>query len=78
MKTFSQTRAEALSLLATLVSFGLCSWFVAGGTLLLISLSLACYCILYLEWCRGIEDYDVKYPALIPVTTAAFIAAGVW
>ncbi|XP_045737446.1 transmembrane protein 128 isoform X1 [Mirounga angustirostris] len=53
------------------------SWFVVGGALLLLSLSIACYCILYLEWCRGIEDYDVKYPTLIPITTATFIAAGI-
>ncbi|XP_045854062.1 transmembrane protein 128 isoform X1 [Meles meles] len=52
-------------------------WFVVGGTLLLLSLSIACYCILYLEWCRGIEDYDVQYPTLIPITTAAFLAAGI-
>ncbi|CAK7294609.1 transmembrane protein 128 [Vulpes vulpes] len=58
-------------------NFHTSSWFVVGGALLLISLSIACYCILYLEWCCGIEDYDVKYPTLIPVTTATFIAAGI-
>lgn len=58
--------------------FFLCSWFLFGGALLLVSLSIAFYCILYLEWYRGIEDYDARYPALIPVTTAAFIAAGIW
>ncbi|XP_037667216.1 transmembrane protein 128-like [Choloepus didactylus] len=53
------------------------SWFLSGGALLLVSLLIAFYCILYLEWHCGIEDYDTKYPTLIPITTAAFIAAGI-
>ncbi|XP_019381929.1 PREDICTED: transmembrane protein 128 isoform X1 [Gavialis gangeticus] len=54
------------------------SWsFVIGSCLLVASLSLAFYCILYLEWYCGIEDYDAKYPVLIPVTTATFIAAAI-
>ncbi|XP_004579413.1 transmembrane protein 128 [Ochotona princeps] len=52
------------------------SWFLSGGALLLVSFSIAFYCIVYLEWYRGIE-YDMKYPALVPVTTASFIAAGI-
>ncbi|XP_004617480.1 transmembrane protein 128 [Sorex araneus] len=52
------------------------SWILCGGALLLVSLSVAFYCILYLEWYRGIKDYDAKYPTLIPVTTATFIIAG--
>ncbi|XP_070255539.1 transmembrane protein 128 [Myotis yumanensis] len=58
-------------------NFHTSSWFLSGGALLLVSVSIAFYCILYLEWYRGIEDYDVKYPALIPITTAAFIVAGI-
>uniref|UniRef100_F6VF80 Transmembrane protein 128 n=2 Tax=Equus TaxID=9789 RepID=F6VF80_HORSE len=58
-------------------NFHTSSWFLFGGALLLVSLSIAFYCILYLEWYRGIGDYDVKYPTLIPVTTATFIAAGI-
>ncbi|XP_049997334.1 transmembrane protein 128 isoform X2 [Alexandromys fortis] len=53
------------------------SWFLFGGTLLFVSLSVAFYCIVYLEWYRGIEEYDVKYPTLVPITTATFIAAGI-
>lgn len=53
------------------------SWFLFGGALLFVSLSIAFYCIVYLEWYRGIEEYDVKYPTLVPITTATFIAAGV-
>ncbi|KAB0389582.1 hypothetical protein E2I00_018406, partial [Balaenoptera physalus] len=49
------------------------SWFLFGGALLLVSLSIAFYCIVYLEWYCGIEDYDIKYPTLIPITTATFI-----
>nr|XP_017496366.1 transmembrane protein 128 isoform X3 [Manis javanica] len=58
-------------------NFHASSWFLFGGALLLISLSVAFYCILYLEWYRGINDYDVKYPALIPITTATFTVAGI-
>ncbi|XP_047655096.1 transmembrane protein 128 isoform X2 [Phacochoerus africanus] len=59
-------------------NFHTSSWFLFGGALLLVSLSIAFYCIFYLEWYRGIEDYDIKYPTLIPVTTATFIVAGIW
>ncbi|XP_074947960.1 transmembrane protein 128 isoform X1 [Phalacrocorax aristotelis] len=52
-------------------------WFAAGSCLLAVCLSVAFYCILYLEWYCGIEDYDAQYPALIPITTATFIAAAV-
>ncbi|XP_006163248.1 transmembrane protein 128 isoform X1 [Tupaia chinensis] len=58
-------------------NFHTSSWFLFGGGLLLVSLSVACYCIVYLEWYRGIEEYDVKYPMLVPITTATFIAAGI-
>ncbi|XP_002709398.2 transmembrane protein 128 isoform X1 [Oryctolagus cuniculus] len=58
-------------------NFHTSSWFLSGSALLLVSLSIALYCIVYLEWYRGIEEYDVRYPALIPITTAAFIAAGI-
>nr|XP_021141526.1 transmembrane protein 128 [Columba livia] len=50
-------------------------WFLSGSCLLAACLSVAFYCILYLEWYRGIQDYDTQYPALIPITTATFIAA---
>ncbi|XP_003411409.1 transmembrane protein 128 [Loxodonta africana] len=53
------------------------SWFLFGGALLLVSLSVAFYCIIYLEWYCGVEDYDVKHPSLIPITTGTFIAAGI-
>ncbi|XP_069001455.1 transmembrane protein 128 isoform X2 [Embiotoca jacksoni] len=50
-------------------------WFNVGLILLGICLSLAMFCIVYLEWFRGIEHYDLEYPAIPPITTAAFIAA---
>ncbi|KAM6221776.1 transmembrane protein 128 [Rhynchocyon petersi] len=53
------------------------SWFLFGGALLLVSLSIAFYCIVFLEWYCGVEDYDTRHPALIPVTTASFIAAAI-
>ncbi|XP_069352178.1 transmembrane protein 128 [Eulemur rufifrons] len=58
-------------------NFHTSSWFLFGSALLLVSLLIAFYCIVYLEWYRGIGEYDVKYPMLIPITTATFIAAGI-
>ncbi|XP_055564427.1 transmembrane protein 128 [Falco cherrug] len=52
-------------------------WLASGGCLLAACLSVAFYCILYLEWYCGIEDYDAQYPALINITIATFIAAAV-
>ncbi|XP_054473209.1 transmembrane protein 128 [Anoplopoma fimbria] len=50
-------------------------WFNVGLILLGICLSLAMFCIVYLEWFKGIQHYDQAYPAIPPITTAAFIAA---
>ncbi|CAL8402761.1 unnamed protein product [Arctogadus glacialis] len=50
-------------------------WFNVGLTLLGICLTLAGFCIVYLEWYKGITHYDQEYPAIPPLTTAAFIAA---
>ncbi|XP_030586297.1 transmembrane protein 128 [Archocentrus centrarchus] len=50
-------------------------WFSVGLILLGICLCLATFCIVYLEWYKGIQHYDREYPAIPPVTTAAFIAA---
>ncbi|KAM6979831.1 transmembrane protein 128 [Aplochiton taeniatus] len=50
-------------------------WFNVGLSLLGICLTLASFCIVYLEWFKGIKHYDQEYPAIAPITTAAFIAA---
>ncbi|XP_076012848.1 transmembrane protein 128 [Genypterus blacodes] len=50
-------------------------WFNAGLLLLVICFSLAMFCIVYLEWFKGIQHYEYEYPAIPPITTAAFIAA---
>ncbi|KAM8867295.1 transmembrane protein 128 [Synchiropus picturatus] len=50
-------------------------WFNVGLLLLGICLTLALFCIVYLEWYKGIQHYDQVYPAIPPITTAAFIAA---
>ncbi|AWP03224.1 Transmembrane protein 128 [Scophthalmus maximus] len=50
-------------------------WFNVGLVLLGVCLSLAMFCIVYLEWFKGILHYDQEYPAIPPLTTAAFIAA---
>ncbi|NXV72790.1 TM128 protein, partial [Atlantisia rogersi] len=52
-------------------------WFTCGSCLLAVCLSVAFYCILYLEWYCGITDYDAQYPALIPITIATFIATAI-
>lgn len=53
-----------------------CSWWFAVGLVLLgVCLSLAAFCIVYLEWFKGIKNYEQEYPAVPAVTTAAFIAA---
>ncbi|XP_028303309.1 transmembrane protein 128 [Gouania willdenowi] len=50
-------------------------WFNVGLVLFGISLSLAMFCIFYLEWFKGIQHYDQEYPAIAPITTAAFLSA---
>ncbi|RXN22224.1 transmembrane protein 128 [Labeo rohita] len=50
-------------------------WFCVGLVLLGLCVGLAGFCIVYLEWFRGIKHYDQEYPAVPAVTTAAFIAA---
>ncbi|KAM9859085.1 transmembrane protein 128 [Aulostomus maculatus] len=50
-------------------------WFNVGLILLAVCLSLAMFCIVYLEWFKGIEHYEQQYPAIPPITTAVFIAA---
>lgn len=50
-------------------------WLNVGVALLALCLSLALFCILYLDWFRGISHYEQEFPALPAVTTAAFIAA---
>lgn len=50
-------------------------WFNVGLILLVICISLAAFCIVYLEWYKGIAHYDQEYPAIPAITTAAFLAA---
>ncbi|KAE8629148.1 hypothetical protein XENTR_v10000371 [Xenopus tropicalis] len=57
---------------------GGCMWLLTGTILLAISLSIALYCMVYLEWYCRISDYDNQYPALVPVTVAVFVTAAVW
>ncbi|XP_078069257.1 transmembrane protein 128 [Mustelus asterias] len=52
-------------------------WFLLGTSLLIISLLIAFYCIFYLEWYRGIGEYEQYNPTLVPSATASFIAAAV-
>ncbi|KAM9329168.1 transmembrane protein 128 [Gastrophryne carolinensis] len=54
-----------------------CSWLLVGAVSLVVSMSIALYCIVYLEWYRGICDYDAKYPGLVPVAIVTFLVAAV-
>ncbi|KAM8940118.1 transmembrane protein 128 isoform 2-T2 [Pelodytes ibericus] len=51
-----------------------CWWFFTGTLTLAASLSVALYCIIYLEWHCGISDYNTEYPALVPVAIITFLA----
>ncbi|KAK7877817.1 hypothetical protein WMY93_031525 [Mugilogobius chulae] len=50
-------------------------WLNVSLLLLSLCLSLALFCIVYLEWFKGIVHYDQEFPSVPAVTTAAFIAA---
>lgn len=54
-----------------------CTWLLVGAVSLVVSMSVALYCIIYLEWYRGICDYDAKYPELVPVAILTFLVAAV-
>ncbi|XP_018423574.1 PREDICTED: transmembrane protein 128 [Nanorana parkeri] len=54
-----------------------CSWLLVGAVSLVVSMSIALYCIVYLEWFSGICDYDAKYPGLVPVAIVTFLVAAV-
>ncbi|XP_040191355.1 transmembrane protein 128 isoform X2 [Rana temporaria] len=54
-----------------------CTWLLVGAVSLVVSMSVALYCIVYLEWYRGICDYDAKYPGLVPVAILTFLVAAV-
>lgn len=48
---------------------------LVGSLFLAASLSVAVYCIIYLEWHCGIADYDAKNPALVPIAITTFLVA---
>lgn len=54
-----------------------CVWLLFGALSFVVSLSIALYCIVYLEWQCGICDYDAKYPGLVPVAIVTFLIAAV-
>ncbi|KAM3937253.1 transmembrane protein 128 [Leptodactylus fuscus] len=54
-----------------------CVWLLVGAVSLVVSLSIALYCIVYLEWHCGICDYDAKYPGLVPVAIVTFLVTAV-
>ncbi|XP_063315939.1 transmembrane protein 128 isoform X1 [Pelobates fuscus] len=56
---------------------GGCWWFYTGTFTLAASLSIALYCIVYLEWHCGFSDYDTRYPALVPIAITTFIATAI-
>ncbi|XP_066429377.1 transmembrane protein 128 [Eleutherodactylus coqui] len=54
-----------------------CVWLLVGAVALVVSVSIALYCIVYLEWQCGISDYDAAYPGLVPVAVVTFLVAAV-
>ncbi|TRY83280.1 hypothetical protein DNTS_000572 [Danionella cerebrum] len=50
-------------------------WFSAALLMLALCVSLALFCIVYLDWFKGIRHYEQEFPALPAVATAAFIGA---
>ncbi|KAG8591417.1 hypothetical protein GDO81_000171 [Engystomops pustulosus] len=55
-----------------------CVWLLVGSLSLVVTLSIALFCIVYLEWHCGICDYDAKYPGLVPIAIVTFLVATVW
>ncbi|XP_044139133.1 transmembrane protein 128 [Bufo gargarizans] len=54
-----------------------CAWLLVGAVSLVVSLSIALFCIVYLEWKCGICDYDAEYPGLVPVAVVTFLVAAI-
>ncbi|CAN2388564.1 Transmembrane protein 128 [Pristimantis euphronides] len=54
-----------------------CVWLLVGAVSLVVSVSIALYCIVYLEWRCGISDYDAAYPGIVPVAIVTFLVAAV-
>ncbi|KAM5191823.1 transmembrane protein 128 [Mantella aurantiaca] len=54
-----------------------CTWLLVGAVSLVFSMTVALYCIVYLEWYHGVYDYDAKYPGLVPVAILTFLVAAV-
>ncbi|XP_075050761.1 transmembrane protein 128 [Mixophyes fleayi] len=52
-------------------------WLLGGALSLAVSVSIALYCIVYLEWRCGICDYDAKYPGLVPIAIVTFLVAAI-
>ncbi|CAJ0964581.1 unnamed protein product [Ranitomeya imitator] len=48
-------------------------WLNVGGLSLSVGLSIMLYCVVYLEWRCGINDYDAQYPWLVPVAIVSFL-----
>ncbi|XP_069600943.1 transmembrane protein 128 [Ranitomeya imitator] len=53
-----------------------CVWLNVGGLSLSVGLSIMLYCVVYLEWRCGINDYDAQYPWLVPVAIVSFLVGG--
>ncbi|XP_073430587.1 transmembrane protein 128 isoform X2 [Dendrobates tinctorius] len=53
-----------------------CVWLEYGGVLLSVTLAVMVHCVVYLEWCCGISDYDARYPLLVPLAIGSFLSGG--
>ena len=56
------------------------TWFNIGAVLIAINLGIAFFLIVWLSFIKKIptEDWEVHYPAAVPIATAAFIFGSFW
>ena len=53
-------------------------WLSIGGSLIAVNLAIGCYLIVYCSYIKGITDWEMHHPYLIPIATASFIAGFIW
>ena len=54
-------------------------WFNIGALSVAVNVSIAIFLIVYLSFIKKVssDDWERKYPSLIPIATAAFVIGGI-
>lgn len=54
-------------------------WFNIGALLVGVNVSIAVFLIVYLSFIKKVssDEWERRYPALIPLATAAFVVGGI-